>query len=515
MAVKYTNNASALLTSGINNSVTTIEVDNVSLFPVISSPDYAYMTLVATGTLEIVKVTDITGTTLTCVRAQDGTSAAAFSTGDRIELRLTTAMLVDALQETITDAETHADAAADSAAAALLSEGSADTDATQTAADRVQTGLDVIATAADVVSTGNDVIATNADVVLTAADVIAADAARVAAEAAAAGIFWKEPVVVATINDITLSGEQTIDAIAIVTGDRVLVKSQTASEENGIYLAAAGAWSRATPLDTWDEHVGATVLTTQGSTNQDTSWICTVDPGGTLETTAITWAAFGSIATSITVDNFTDGVDYTSGTSTQITLTADPGSEENLQISFDGDTQHHNTFTVSGVTVTFDAAIPLGIQDIEARIGTTLGIGTPADGTVTPAKIAANAVETAKINAGAVTGPKLGGGVIPASTGFALTDEDAGTKTTGTFTPDEADGNFQYAINGGAHALAPPVNSCSLVIQYTNNASAGAIDTSAFTLVDGDTISTTDGDDFFLFITKSNSLSLLSVKALQ
>ena len=99
--------------------------------------------------------------------------------------------------------------------------------------------------------------------------------------------------------------------------------------------------------------------------------------------------------------------------------------------------------------------------------------------------------------------------------GFAATPYSAGTKTTGTFTPDEANGNLQYAVNGGAHTLAPPTNNCTLIIQYTNDGSAGAITTSGFTLVDGDTISTTNGDDFFFYITKLNGFSHLTVKALQ
>jgi len=99
--------------------------------------------------------------------------------------------------------------------------------------------------------------------------------------------------------------------------------------------------------------------------------------------------------------------------------------------------------------------------------------------------------------------------------GYNATENDAGTKSTGTFTPDPADGNFQKAVNGGAHTLAPPGSTCTIVIQYTNNASAGAVTTSGFTLVDGDTISTTDGDDFLFFITVVNSFSHLHVKALQ
>jgi hypothetical protein len=54
--------------------------------------------------------------------------------------------------------------------------------------------------------------------------------------------------VVATTN-ITLSGEQTIDGVAVVSGDRVLVARQTAGAQNGIYLAASGAWSRAADFD--------------------------------------------------------------------------------------------------------------------------------------------------------------------------------------------------------------------------------------------------------------------------
>ena len=92
-----------------------------------------------------------------------------------------------------------------------------------------------------------------------------------------------------------------------------------------------------------------------------------------------------------------------------------------------------------------------------------------------------------------------------------------GTISSGTVTPAPATGeeNFQTLTNGGAFTLAPPAGNCSVVIQVTNNASAGAITTSGFTLVDGDTISTTDDDNFFFFIVKCGSFSSLTVKALQ
>lgn len=99
--------------------------------------------------------------------------------------------------------------------------------------------------------------------------------------------------------------------------------------------------------------------------------------------------------------------------------------------------------------------------------------------------------------------------------GYAGTPYNAGTKSSGTFTPDEANGNFQYAVNGGAHTLAPPTNNCTLIVQYTNNASAGAITTSGFTIINGDTLTTTDGHDFFLSIIKCNGFSSLTVMVLQ
>jgi len=99
--------------------------------------------------------------------------------------------------------------------------------------------------------------------------------------------------------------------------------------------------------------------------------------------------------------------------------------------------------------------------------------------------------------------------------GFATTPSDEGTKTSGTFTPDEANGNFQYAVNGGAHTLAPPTNNCSILVQYTNNGSAGTITTSGFTVVTGDTPTTVNGDDFFGYITRNNGFSQLHWVALQ
>ncbi len=102
MGIKYSNNAKTTLSSGINDSVTSATVASGAVFPALSGGDYFYATIETTdfATKEIVKVTARSGDTLTIVRAQDNTSAAAFSSGDFVELRVTAAVLEDATEPT-------------------------------------------------------------------------------------------------------------------------------------------------------------------------------------------------------------------------------------------------------------------------------------------------------------------------------------------------------------------------------------------------------------------------------
>ena len=97
MVMKFTNNATSTLASGINASVTSLTVasGNGALFPTLSG-DYFYCTLTNTaGTIEIIKVTARSTDTFTIVRAQDNTTAASWLTGDKVELRLVAASLND------------------------------------------------------------------------------------------------------------------------------------------------------------------------------------------------------------------------------------------------------------------------------------------------------------------------------------------------------------------------------------------------------------------------------------
>jgi hypothetical protein len=84
----------------------------------------------------------------------------------------------------------------------------------------------------------------------------------------------------------------TIDGVALVAGDRVLVKDQTTALANGVYIVAAGAWARAIDLSTWDEHISAYLFVEQGTVNADIGYLCTADAGGTLGTTGIAFVQF-------------------------------------------------------------------------------------------------------------------------------------------------------------------------------------------------------------------------------
>ena len=111
-------------------------------------------------------------------------------------------------------------------------------------------------------------------------------------DSVAQGIDAKASCLVATTANITLSGTQTIDGVSVSAGQRVLVKDQSAAAQNGIYVCAAGAWSRASDADAWDELVAAFTFIEQGTNNANSGYICTVTAGGTLGSTAVTWTQF-------------------------------------------------------------------------------------------------------------------------------------------------------------------------------------------------------------------------------
>jgi hypothetical protein len=121
MTVKFSNNASGTLASSITTSSTTITLTTGqgSLFPSLASGEFFFATLVdSSNNLEIVKVTARATDVLTVVRAQDNTSARAFTGGDRFELRPVAAAMAALLQ----DAKDYSDSSAGSLINAHISD---------------------------------------------------------------------------------------------------------------------------------------------------------------------------------------------------------------------------------------------------------------------------------------------------------------------------------------------------------------------------------------------------------
>ena len=135
----------------------------------------------------------------------------------------------------------------------------------------------------------------------------------------AQGLNVKASCLWGTTANITLSGLSTQAGGewtgSLTAGDRILVKNQSTAADNGIYVAAAGAWTRSLDANTWNELVSAFVFVQDGATLGDTGWVCTVNPGGTLGVTAVTWTQFSGAGT------YTAGTGLTL-TGTQFSLTA-------------------------------------------------------------------------------------------------------------------------------------------------------------------------------------------------
>lgn len=117
-------------------------------------------------------------------------------------------------------------------------------------------------------------------------------------DAAATGLDVKVSCRVATTANITLSGTQTIDGVAVIATNRVLVKNQTTASDNGIWVCAAGAWSRSTDADTSAEVTsGMYTFIGEGTVNASTGWLLTTPDPITLGVTNLTFTQFSGAGT--------------------------------------------------------------------------------------------------------------------------------------------------------------------------------------------------------------------------
>ena len=270
----------------------------------------------------------------------------------------------------------------------------------------------------------------------------------------AAGISWKQPVDCGTTANITLSGLQTIDGVTVVAGSRVLVKNQTTTSQNGIYLASATAWSRAPDADTWDELISAICFVESGSTLAGSAWYCTIQPGGTLGTTAITWSNF-SVAATYTAGTGLTLTDYVfSITNTGVTAAAYGSASKTLTATVNAQGQ-----------LTVLAATDIAIANTQVS-----GLGT----------MSTQSASSVAITGGSINGTTIGGTTAAAVNATTFTG--AGTGLTGTATSLSIGGNAATATSattatnlaGGATGSLP-YQSASSTTTFLNAGSNGQV----------------------------------------
>jgi len=225
-------------------------------------------------------------------------------------------------------------------------------------------------------------------------------------DSVAQGLDPKASCVAATTVNITLSGTQTIDGVALIAGDRCLVKDQTTAADNGIYVVATTAWARAADMNTWAEVPGAFTFIEQGTTQADTGWVCTSNAGGTIGVTAITWVQFAGVGS------------YTAGTGLTLTGTVFSITNTAVTAASYGSATQVGTFTVNA-----QGQLTLASNTtVTPAVGSITGLGT---GVATALGVNVGTAGSVVVNGGALGTPSSG--TLTNATGLPLTTGVTGT----------------------------------------------------------------------------------------
>ena len=224
------------------------------------------------------------------------------------------------------------------------------------------------------------------------------------------GLTPKAPVKAATTANITLSGAQTIDGVSIVAGNRVLVKDQTAPEQNGIYVAASGAWSRAADMDSltpFDEFNGAWTSVQQGT--QAGQVFVQYGTVATVDTDPVTFAYYNPIAGLIGGDMIT----FT-GSTFSVDLAAVSGLESTNPGNVAGQLRIKLEASNPSLKITGSNELAAKLDPAGALASGSAGIATQVDGSTIEINTNALRVKAAGITenhiAASVAGNGLSGG---------------------------------------------------------------------------------------------------------
>lgn len=149
------------------------------------------------------------------------------------------------------------------------------------------------------------------------------------ADALKNGLDVKDSVRAATTANITLSGTQTVDGVALAVNDRVLVKDQSTPSANGIYSVQSGAWTRTTDADNspaGEVTAGMFTFVEAGTVNADSGWVLTTDNPITLGTSSLSFTQFsgaGQITAGNGLTKTGNTLDVASTGGGSLTVTAD------------------------------------------------------------------------------------------------------------------------------------------------------------------------------------------------
>jgi hypothetical protein len=243
----------------------------------------------------------------------------------------------------------------------------------------------------------------------------------------AQGLDVKQSVAAIARGNITLSGPQTIDGVALVAGDRVLVAGQTTGTENGMYVVGASAWSRASDMPVGSDAAGAFCFVEQGSVNADSGWVCTNNKGGAVVgTDALVFSQFsgaGSIVAGAGMSKSGNTLDVNVGDGVQIVSDAVALKLESVNPGLSVGAGGVKVLLNAGATGNVRPAIGVSGAGLAIKIDDStidadgsgqlrikaLGVNTAqlADGGVSTAKLADSSVATAKLADAGVTYAKL------------------------------------------------------------------------------------------------------------
>ncbi len=246
-----------------------------------------------------------------------------------------------------------------------------------------------------------------------------------------AGVFWKEPARVASTANVNISnpGTSSFDGITLAGGDRILLKNQTSSSENGVYdfNGAASALTRSSDANSADELNGLAIFIKEGSDNADQGYYQSseISSLGTSPVTFVQFTGLGQItagngltksgnrldiATGAGINISGDAVVFRAGAGLDFNGNDVDAQVDDASIEINGSNKLQ--VKANGITTSM-----IGTNQVTGNEIAGLAVGTAqlADSSVSSAKLGGSAVTEAKLASLSVSEAKIQNNAITAS----------------------------------------------------------------------------------------------------